>query len=141
MTKTAHEIRKELAAKNSEARALRRALKEAEKAELLSAKTALGEALATVVFADNADAMQALVQTLNEPAIADDLRRILGVNNTENDASEEPEADPPGGGGPRATTSRAVTMRKHRSDRCWGQWEEPSERRFDLSPRPSAGAP
>ena len=49
MTKTAHEIRKELAAKNSEARALRRALKEAEKAELLSAKTALGEALATVL--------------------------------------------------------------------------------------------
>jgi len=38
MTKTAHEIRKELAAKNSETRALRRALKEAEKAELLSAK-------------------------------------------------------------------------------------------------------
>ena len=61
MTKTAHEIRKELAAKNSETRALRRALKEAEKAELLSAKTALGEALATVVFADNADAMPALV--------------------------------------------------------------------------------
>ena len=93
MTKTAHEIRKELAAKNSGTRALRRALKEAEKAELLSAKTALGEALATVVFADNADAMQALVQTLNEPAIADDLRRILGVNNTENDASEEPESE------------------------------------------------
>ena len=93
MTKTAHEIRKELAAKNSETRALRRALKEAEKVELLSAKTALGEALATVVFADNADAMQALVQTLNEPAIADDLRRILGVNNTENDASEEPESE------------------------------------------------
>lgn len=93
MTKTAHEIRKELAAKNSETRALRRALKEAEKAELLSAKTALGEALATVVFADNADAMQALIPTLNEPAIADNLRRILGVNNTENDASEEPEAE------------------------------------------------
>lgn len=37
--------------------------------------------------------MQALVQTLNEPAIADDLRRILGVNNTENDASEEPESE------------------------------------------------
>ena len=71
MTKTAHEIRKELAAKNSEARALRRALKEAEKAELLSAKTALGEVLATVVFADNADAMQALIPTLNEPAIAE----------------------------------------------------------------------
>ena len=90
MTKTAHEIRKELAAKNSEARALRRALKEAEKAELLSAKTALGEALAAVVFADNADAMQALIPTLNEPAIADNLRRILGVNNTENEASEVP---------------------------------------------------
>ena len=96
MTKTAHEIRKELAAKNSETRALRRALKEAEKAELLSAKTALGEALATVVFADNADAMQALVQTLNEPAIADDLRRILGVNNTENDAAKEQWASPEG---------------------------------------------
>ena len=94
MTKTAHEIRKELAAKNSEARALRRALKEAEKAELLSAKTALGEALATVVFADSPDAMQALIPTLNEPAIADNLRRILGVNNTENDAAKEPEADP-----------------------------------------------
>lgn len=91
MTKTAHEIRKELAAKNSEARALRRALKEAEKAELVSAKTALGEALAAVVFADNADAMQALIPTLNEPAIADDLRRILGVNNTETDAAKEPE--------------------------------------------------
>ena len=97
MTKTAHELRKELAAKNSETRALRRALKEAEKAELLSAKTALGEALAAVVFADNADAMQALIPTLNEPAIADNLRRILGVNNTENDASEEPEEDPQGG--------------------------------------------
>ena len=91
MTKTAHEIREELAAKKSEARALRRALKEAEKTELLSAKTALGEALAAVVFADNADAMQALIPTLNEPAIADNLRRILGVNNTENDAAKEPE--------------------------------------------------
>ena len=91
--KTAEEIRAELDTKKSETRALRRALKEAEKAELLSAKTALGEALATVVFADSADAMQALVQTLNEPAIADNLRRILGVNNTENDASEEPEAE------------------------------------------------
>lgn len=91
MTKTAQEIREELVAKNSEARALRRALKEAEKAELLSAKTALGEALATVVFADNAEAMQALIPTLNEPAIADNLRQILGVNNTENDASEKPQ--------------------------------------------------
>lgn len=38
--------------------------------------------------------MQALIPTLNEPAIADNLRQILGVNNTENDALEEPEADP-----------------------------------------------
>ena len=89
--KTAEEIRAELDTKKSETRALRRALKEAEKAELLSAKTALGEALATVVFADNADAMQALIPTLNEPAIADNLRQILGVNNTENDAAKEPE--------------------------------------------------
>ena len=43
MTKTAAKIREELRTKNSEARALRRALKEAEKTELLSAKTALGE--------------------------------------------------------------------------------------------------
>ena len=93
MTKTAHEIRKELVAKTSEARALRRALKEAEKAELLSAKMALGEALATVVFADNAEAMQALIPTLNEPAIADNLRQILGVNNTENNAAKEPEGE------------------------------------------------
>ena len=94
MTKTAHEIRKELAAKNSEARALRRALKEAEKAELLSAKTALGEAVAGAVFADNTDAILALVQVVNKPEIADALRRVLGVNNTENDALEEPEEDP-----------------------------------------------
>ena len=94
MTKTAHEIRKELVAKNSEARALRRALKEAERAELLSAKMALGEAVAGAVFADNTDAILALVQVVNKPEIADALRRILGVNNTENDASEEPEADP-----------------------------------------------
>ena len=59
----------------------------------MSAKTALGEALAAVVFADNADAMQALIPTLNEPAIADNLRRILGVNNTENDAAKEPEGE------------------------------------------------
>ena len=94
LPETASELREYLNKKNSQARAARRALKEAEKAELLSAKTALGEALAAVVFADNADAMQALIPTLNEPAIADNLRQILGVNNTENDASEEPEADP-----------------------------------------------
>ena len=93
MTKTARDIRKELAAKNSEARALRRALKEAEKAELLSAKTALGEALATVVFADSAEAMQVLVQTVNKPEIADALRQILGAKNAENDALEEPESE------------------------------------------------
>ena len=94
MTKTARDIRKELAAKNSEARALRRALKEAEKAELLSAKTALGEALATVVFADKTDAILALVQVVNKPEIADALRQILGAKNAENDASEEPKEDP-----------------------------------------------
>ncbi len=94
MTKTARDIRKELAAKNSEARALRRALKEAEKAELLSAKKALGEAVAGAVFADKTDAILALVQVVNKPEIADALRRVLGVNNTENDASEEPKEDP-----------------------------------------------
>ena len=91
LPETASELREYLNKKNSQARAARRALKEAEKAELLSAKTALGEALATVVFADNAEAMQALIPTLNEPAIADNLRQILGVNNTENDAAKEPE--------------------------------------------------
>ena len=94
MTKTAQEIREELRTKNSETRALRRALKEAEKAELLSAKKALGEAVAGAVFADNTDAILALVQVVNKPEIADALRRILGVNNTENDALEEPEEDP-----------------------------------------------
>ena len=94
MTKTARDIRKELAAKNSEARALRRALKEAEKAELLSAKKALGEAVAGAVFADNTDAILALVQVVNKPEIADALRRVLGVNNAENDALEEPKEDP-----------------------------------------------
>ena len=93
MTKTAHEIRKELAAKNSETRALRRALKVAEERELVSAKTDLGEAVAGAVFADNTDAILALVQVVNKPEIADALRRVLGVNNTENDASEEPESE------------------------------------------------
>lgn len=94
MTKTAHEIRKELAAKNSEARALRRALKEAEKAELLSAKTDLGEAVAGAVFADNTDAILALVQVVNKPEIADALRQLFGaVKSIENDALEEPESE------------------------------------------------
>ena len=91
MGKTASEIRKELRTKDSETRALRRALKKAEKAELVSAKMALGEAVAGALFADNTDAILALVQVVNKPEIADALRRVLGVNNTENDASEEPE--------------------------------------------------
>ena len=86
-SKTAKEIRDEI-------RGLRKDLKEAEKAELVSAKMALGEALATVVFADNTDAILALVQVVNKPEIADALRRILGVKNAENDASEEPKEDP-----------------------------------------------
>lgn len=94
LPETASELREYLNKKNSQARAARRALKEAEKAELLSAKTALGEALATVVFADKTDAILALVPVVNKPEIADALRRVLGVNNTENDASEEPQEDP-----------------------------------------------
>lgn len=94
MGKTASEIRKELRTKDSEARALRRALKKAEKDELVSAKTDLGEAVAGAVFADNTDAILALVQVVNKPEIADALRRVLGVNNAENDASEETEEDP-----------------------------------------------
>lgn len=89
--KTAEEIRAELDTKNSETRALRRALKEAEKAELVSAKMALGEAVAGAVFADKTDAILALVQVVNKPEIADALRRVLGVKNAENDASEETE--------------------------------------------------
>ncbi|WP_109304185.1 hypothetical protein [Pseudoglutamicibacter cumminsii] len=93
MTKTAAELRQELDRKNSEARDLRRKLRKAEKQEMLSAKIALGEALSALVFADTTEALQALVQTLNEPAIADEMRRILGVNNTESDASEESDAE------------------------------------------------
>jgi len=84
--KTAQEIRDEI-------RDLRKELKVAEKAELVSAKKALGEAVAGAVFADKTDSILALVQVVNKPEIADALRRVLGVNNTENDASEEPEAD------------------------------------------------
>lgn len=93
-SKTASEIRAELRTKDSETRALRRALKKAEKDELVSAKTDLGEAVAGALFADNTDAILALVQVVNKPEIADALRRVLGVNNTENDASEEPKEDP-----------------------------------------------
>ena len=94
LPETASELREYLNKKNSQARAARRALKVAEERELVSAKTDLGEAVAGAVFADNTDAILALVQVVNKPEIADALRRILGVNNTENDASEEPEADP-----------------------------------------------
>lgn len=94
MSKTAAEIEKDLAAKNSEARALRRALREAQKRELLSAKQALGEAVATLVFAETTEAIQALVQTLNDPVIADELRRVFDANSTENDAPEEHEEEP-----------------------------------------------
>ena len=93
LPETASELREYLDKKNSQARAARRKLKKVEKDELVSAKKALGEALAGAVFADNTDAILALVQVVNKPEIADALRRILGVNNTENDASEEPKAD------------------------------------------------
>lgn len=94
LPETASELREYLNKKNSQARAARRALKVAEERELVSAKTDLGEAVAGAVFADNTDAILALVQVVNKPEIADALRRVLGVNNTENDASEEPEEDP-----------------------------------------------
>ena len=91
LPETASELREYLNKRNSEARAARRKLKEVEKADLLSAKKALGEAVAGALFADNTDAILALVQVVNKPEIADALRRVLGVNNTENDALEEPE--------------------------------------------------
>lgn len=94
LPETASELREYLNKKNSQTRAARRKLKEVEKADLLSAKKALGEAVAGALFADNTDAILALVQVVNKPEIADALRRILGVNDTENDASEEPKEDP-----------------------------------------------
>lgn len=91
LPETASELREYLNKKNSQARAARRKLKKVEKDELVSAKKALGEAVAGAVFADKIDAILALVQVVNKPEIADALRRVLGVNNTENDASEEPQ--------------------------------------------------
>jgi putative regulatory protein len=86
--KTAQEIRDEI-------RDLRKELKVAEKAELVSAKMALGEAVAGALFADNTDAILALVQVVNKPEIADALRRVFGAaKSIENDASEEPKEDP-----------------------------------------------
>ena len=94
LPETASELREYLDKKNSQARAARRKLKEVEKADLLSAKKALGEAVAGAVFADKTDAILALVQVVNKPEIADALRQILGAKNAENDASEEPKEDP-----------------------------------------------
>ena len=98
LPETASELREYLNKKNSQARAARRALKVAEERELVSAKTDLGEAVAGAVFADNTDAILALVQVVNKPEIADALRRVVGVKNTPNDALGEPGEDPPGGG-------------------------------------------
>lgn len=94
LPETASELREYLNKKNSQTRAARRKLKEVEKADLLSAKKALGEAVAGAVFADKTDAILALVQVVNKPEIADALRQILGAKNAENDASEEPKEDP-----------------------------------------------
>ena len=86
LPETASELREYLNKTNSQARAARRALKVAEERELVSAKKALGEAVAGAVFADNTDAILALVQVVNKPEIADALRQILGAKNAENDA-------------------------------------------------------
>ena len=94
LPETASELREYLDKKNSQARAARRKLKKVEKDELVSAKKALGEAVAGALFADNTDAILALVQVVNKPEIADALRQILGAKNAENDASEEPKEDP-----------------------------------------------
>ena len=94
LPETASELREYLNKKNSQARAARRKLKKVEKDELVSAKMALGEAVAGAVFADKTDAILALVQVVNKPEIADALRQILGAKNAENDASEEPKEDP-----------------------------------------------
>ena len=95
LPETASELRAYLDKRNSEARAARRKLKEVEKADLLSAKKALGEAVAGALFADKTDAILALVQVANKPEIADALRQLFGaVKSIENDASEEPKEDP-----------------------------------------------
>ena len=95
LPETASELREYLDKTNSQARAARRKLKKVEKDELVSAKKALGEAVAGAVFADKTDAILALVQVVNKPEIADALRRVFGaVKSIENDASEEPKEDP-----------------------------------------------
>ncbi len=95
LPETSQELRKYLDKRNSEARAARRKLKEVEKTELVSAKKALGEAVAGALFADKTDAILALVRVVNKPEIADALRRVFGAaKSIENSASEEPEEDP-----------------------------------------------
>ena len=94
MSKTAAEIEKELVEANARARTLRNHLKRARAEDLLSAKTALGEALSRVVFAESPEAMRAVIENLDDPSIADQVRRVLGANSTENSAPEEPEEEP-----------------------------------------------
>lgn len=91
MTKTSAEIEKELEQANTCARTLRNQLKRARADELLSAKQALGEAVATLVFAETTEAIQALVQTLNDPVIAEEVRRVFSANRIGDDAPEEHE--------------------------------------------------
>lgn len=89
--KTAAEIRAEIDGLKKDLRKAKKAELKAKKAELVSAKMALGEAVAGALFADNTDAILALVPVVNKPEIADALRQILGVKNAENDALEEPQ--------------------------------------------------
>ncbi len=91
MSKTAAAIEKELEQANTRARTLRNQLKRARADELLSAKQALGEAVATLVFAETTEAIQAVIRTLDDPVIADELRRVFDANSTENDVPEEHE--------------------------------------------------
>lgn len=94
MTKTAAAIEKELERANTRARTLRNHLKRARQEELLSAKQALGEALANLVFAESAEAIQAVIRTLGDPGIADKVRRVFSAASTENDAPEEHKDEP-----------------------------------------------
>lgn len=94
MTKTSAEIEKELEQANARARTLRNHLKRARQEELLSAKQALGEAVAALVFAETTEAIQAVIRTLDDPVIADEVRRVLSAASTDNDAPEEHEEEP-----------------------------------------------
>lgn len=94
MSKTAAAIEKELAETNARARTLRNHLKRARAEELVSAKQALGEALANLIFAESPEAMRAVIENLDDPSIADKVRHVFGVNSTKNSTPEEPESDP-----------------------------------------------